>query len=127
MWDIAREMPHVRFVMAGKTHAELRWSPTSTPDNLILAGELKGDEKTKLLDSAWMLVNTAIHEALPVSWLETLGRGKPIVSCLGWCEEQIRIGYATDPVAGPVWSGSRRSTTRTTSSAGGTGSRRCSA
>lgn len=90
MWDIARAMPHVRFVMAGKTHAHLRWQPTSTPDNLILAGEVKGEEKTKLLDSAWMLVNTAIHEALPVSWLETMGRGKPIVSCLGWCEDVPR-------------------------------------
>jgi glycosyltransferase involved in cell wall biosynthesis len=102
MWDIAREMPHVRFVMAGKTHAELRWSPTSTPDNLILAGELKGDEKTELLDSAWMLVNTAIHEALPVSWLETLGRGKPIVSCLGWCEDVPRRFGREVPFVGGV-------------------------
>lgn len=102
MWDIARAMPHVRFVMAGQTHAELRWRPTSTPDNLILAGELKGEEKVELLDSAWMLVNTAIHEALPVSWLETLGRGKPIVSCLGWCEDVPRRFGREVPFVGGV-------------------------
>jgi glycosyltransferase involved in cell wall biosynthesis len=102
MWDIARAMPHVRFVMAGQTHAQLRWKPSSTPDNLELLGEVKGDEKVRVLDSAWMLVNTAIHEALPVSWLETLGRGRPIVSCLGWCEDVPRRFGREVPFVGGV-------------------------
>jgi glycosyltransferase involved in cell wall biosynthesis len=34
-----------------------------------------------MLGSAWMIVNTSIHESLPISFLEALHCGTPIVSC----------------------------------------------
>jgi len=82
MFELARRMPDVDFVMAGKTHNQLRWQPSRVPDNLRLVGEVKGQTKADLFSDAWMLLNTAIHEALPVSWLEALGTGTPLVSCL---------------------------------------------
>lgn len=82
MVELARRMPDVDFVMAGKTHAQLRWEPTDLPDNLKLIGEVKGESKAQFQRDCWVLLNTAIHEALPVSWLETLGTGTPLVSCL---------------------------------------------
>lgn len=80
MIELARRMPDVDFIMAGKTHANLRWEPTNVPDNLQLIGEVRRDEKARLLTRGWVLLNTAIHEALPVSWLETLGSGTPLVA-----------------------------------------------
>lgn len=78
--ELARRMPDVDFVLAGRTHATLRWQPTDLPSNLELVGEVKGEQKNEILSRAWMLLNTAIHEALPVSWLETLGTATPLVA-----------------------------------------------
>ena len=45
-------------------------------------GLTMGDvEKSEVLASAWMLVNTSIHEGLPISFLEALHHATPVVSC----------------------------------------------
>jgi glycosyltransferase involved in cell wall biosynthesis len=99
MFELARRMPDVDFVMAGKTHANLRWQPTQVPDNLHLVGEVRREEKARLLARAWIVLNTAVHEALPVSWLEALGTGTPLVACLDPEEVVSRFGRAV-PFAG---------------------------
>lgn len=101
MFELARRMPDVDFVMAGKTHATLRWKPENPPANLRLVGEVKRETKTELMQDAWILLNTAIHEALPVSWLEALGTGTPLVSCLDPEAVVSRFGRAV-PFAGGV-------------------------
>ena len=44
-------------------------------------GHVDGNEKLQYLRRAKVLVNTSIHEALPVSFLEALAAGTLIVSC----------------------------------------------
>lgn len=81
--ELARRLPHVDFAMLGQAHfrGQGAWRPPRLPPNLRLLGHVDGPAKTKLLGAAWLLVNTSIHEALPISFLEALHGGTPIVSC----------------------------------------------
>jgi len=82
--ELARRFPTVDFLMLGQSHfsGPGSWSPPDNPpSNLRLLGHVDGTEKAQILGSAWMLVNPSIHEGLPVSFLEALHAGTPIVSC----------------------------------------------
>ena len=81
--ELAREFPHVEFLLLGQSHfhGPGDWEPTNIPHNVRFLGHVGGEEKRALLASAWLLVNTSIHEALPVSFLEALVFQIPIVSC----------------------------------------------
>jgi glycosyltransferase involved in cell wall biosynthesis len=48
--------------------------------NLHFMGHVDGEEKERFLKEAKILVNTSIHEALPVSFLEALAHGTLLVS-----------------------------------------------
>lgn len=48
--------------------------------NLHFVGHVEGEEKNKYLRDAKVLVNSSIHEALPVSFLEALSFGTLLVS-----------------------------------------------
>ena len=81
--EIARRMPHVEFQMLGEAYIDgpLRWQPKDLPPNVKLAGHLEGAEKDEALARAWLLLSTAIHEGLAVSFLEALAAEVPIVAC----------------------------------------------
>jgi glycosyltransferase involved in cell wall biosynthesis len=81
--ELARRFPQVDFVMLGQSHfaGEGSWEPGVLPANVRMLGHIDGRDKTQLLASASMLVNTAIHEGLAISFLEALHCGTPIVSC----------------------------------------------
>ncbi len=82
--ELARHFPDVEFMFLGKAHhqGEGAWEPDSLPDNLRLMGHVDGEKKLQLLSSAWVLVNTSIHEGLAVSFQEALKCETPILSCL---------------------------------------------
>lgn len=48
--------------------------------NLYFAGHVDGAEKENFLKDAKLLINTSIHEALPISFLEALSFGTLLVS-----------------------------------------------
>lgn len=81
--ELARRFPQVDFLVLGRSHfsGEGTWEPSPLPENVRLLGHVDGDEKHRVLASAWALVNTSIHEGLAVSFLEALHHGTPIVSC----------------------------------------------
>ncbi len=80
--ELARRFPSVEFLMLGKGFykGSGAWTPDDVPPNLRLMGNLKGPEKLELLSSAWVLVNTAIHEESAVSMLEALACETPIIN-----------------------------------------------
>ena len=82
--ELARHFPDVEFMFLGKAHhqGEGAWEPDSLPDNVRLMGHVGGEKKLQLLSSAWVLVNTSIHEGLAVSFQEALKCETPILSCL---------------------------------------------
>ncbi|MBC8076823.1 MAG: glycosyltransferase family 4 protein [Chloroflexales bacterium] len=80
---LADRFPEVEFLLLGKRHffGTGSWEPEPLPPNVRLVGHVDGPEKLALLASAWLLVNTSIHEGLAVSFLEALACETPIVSC----------------------------------------------
>jgi glycosyltransferase involved in cell wall biosynthesis len=51
-----------------------------------------GEEKSRLISSAWVLINTSIQESLAVSFLEALSCETPVVSCLNTEDVVARFG-----------------------------------
>ena len=81
--ELARRFPHVEFLMLGRSHFKGpgSWQPENLPANLKLLGHIDGNEKIRLLSSAWVLVNSSIYEESPVSMLEAIACKTPILSC----------------------------------------------
>lgn len=83
--EVAKKMPNIDFYVLGKTHREESKNSEIMSDyysipNLHFVGHVEGVEKIKYLKEAKILVNTSIHEALPISFLEALSYGTLLVS-----------------------------------------------
>ncbi len=83
--EIAKAMPEYEFFILGKTMREKEKNSAVLEKymkipNLHFAGHVEGEQKTQFLKDAKILVNTSIHEALPVSFLEALSFGTVLVS-----------------------------------------------
>jgi glycosyltransferase involved in cell wall biosynthesis len=79
--DVAARLPGIDFVVLGQQHLGDGWSPT-TGANLHHLGHVEGAAKDHLLAGAVATVNTSIHEAIPLSLLESLHHATPLVACL---------------------------------------------
>lgn len=83
--EIAKLLPEYEFYILGKTfrddgrNSEIMDKYTNLK-NLHFVGHVDGDEKIAFLKRAKILINTSIHEALPISFLEALSYGTVIVS-----------------------------------------------
>ncbi len=83
--EIAKKMPEYEFFVLGQTFREKAQNQSiisayqSVP-NLHFIWHVDGDVKAKYLSEAKILVNTSIHEALPISFLEALSYGVCLVS-----------------------------------------------
>ncbi len=83
-FEMARHFPGVRFIAMGRSHdpawdARLRRAYSGVP-NLEMPGLLTGEEKERVLERSWVLVNTSVSECLPVSFLEAAAHGCAILS-----------------------------------------------
>lgn len=79
--EVARQLPAVRFAFLGANHFPDTWSPRDVPPNCSFLGYLDGRQKDEMLERAWLIINSSIHEGLAVSFLEALKSEAPIVSC----------------------------------------------
>jgi glycosyltransferase involved in cell wall biosynthesis len=82
--DLAGRFPGVTFIAMGQGHdaardSEIRHAHRARP-NLRLTGFVTEEEKSRILEQSWALINTSIREALPVSFLEALAHETPIIS-----------------------------------------------
>lgn len=83
--EIAKKMPQYQFYVLGKTFRDDGENskiiqPYLELPNLHFAGHVDGEVKASYLKRAKILINTLIHEALPISFLEALSYGVLIVS-----------------------------------------------
>ncbi len=103
-FEIAKKMPDYDFWVAGKSHdyeyMRDRIDPYIDFDNLKFLGLVQGPKKEEILSKSWILVNTSIHEALPVSFLEALAYEIPIVSCQDPDDIASRFGIYIGKVLG---------------------------
>lgn len=95
--ELARRFPDVEFLMLGQRHVDgaLGWDPEEVPANLRLLGHVGGQQKYELLSSAWVLVNTSIHEESAVSQFEALAYETPLLSCIDSDRIAERYGVFT--------------------------------
>jgi len=93
--ELAGRFPEVEFLFLGHKHfeGEGAWSPEGLTPNVRLLGHVDGAEKLRVLASAWALVNTSIHEGLPVSFLDALACETPLVSCQNPADVASRFGF----------------------------------
>lgn len=68
--------------------------------NLKFMGHVSGDVKDKLLRESKVLVNTSIHEAIPVSFLEAISYGCKVLSCQNPDDITKNHGYFTGTILG---------------------------
>ena len=83
--EIAALMPEYEFYLLGQTFREKGKNSAIIEKykdlpNLHFAGHVEGEVKERFLKESKILVNTSIHEALPISFLEALSYGTLIVS-----------------------------------------------
>ena len=104
--EIAKRVPECEFYLVGQSLLEKSRNDeimepyrTGIP-NLHFAGHLEGEEKLRYIRDAKILVNTSIHEALPVTFLEALSCGTLLVSCQDPDGLTSRFGIYTGPVLG---------------------------
>lgn len=103
--ELARSFPDAEFLMAGQNHFTGRgsWQPENLPPNLRLLGHVAGAAKREALGRSWLLVNTSIHEGLPVSAQEALACGLPMVSTLDCDGIASRFGVFVGEFPGEGW------------------------
>lgn len=83
--EIAKHMPEYEFYVLGQTFREKDKNESiiskyQNIKNLHFVGHVDGEEKSNYIKNAKILVNTSIHEALPISFLEALAYGTLLVS-----------------------------------------------
>ncbi|MEG1864505.1 MAG: glycosyltransferase [Alistipes sp.] len=104
--EIAKRMPEYEFYMLGQATREKDQNDSvmaqyrSGIDNLHFTGHLEGAAKFQYIKDAKILVNTSIHEALPVTFLEALAYGTLLVSCQNPDDLTARFGSYVGPVLG---------------------------
>ena len=99
--ELARFFPAVEFLMLGQPHfhGPGSWEAGDLPPNVKLLGHVEGTRKHQLVSSAWVLVNTSIHEGLPTSFLEALARETPLLSFTNQEDVVSRFGIYVPGVA----------------------------
>lgn len=99
-FELAREFPKINFIVMGESHYpqinERIQKIYSGIKNLEFKGWSFGEEKNKILEKSWILVNTSIHECLPVSFLEALSYKCAILSCQDPDKITSMYGVKTD-------------------------------
>ena len=101
--EVAKRLPDVRFVFFGQAQqpvCEYIIYPYRSLDNVTFVGHNDGALKSRELISSSILINTSIHEATPVSFLEALSVGALIVSCQNPDDLTKRFGRYTGVVLG---------------------------
>ncbi len=83
-FGLAEAYPEVEFIAMGRSHDPasddvLRKRCAGIP-NLTCTGFVSEEEKSRILERSWALVNTSVREALPISFLEALAHETPILS-----------------------------------------------
>jgi glycosyltransferase involved in cell wall biosynthesis len=84
LFDLAKEFPEVKFIVPGKAHSEGRDSYLRETGrkltNVEMPGFVSEEEKSRILEKSWVLVNTSLRECLPISFLEAAAHKCAILS-----------------------------------------------
>ncbi|MBF0503862.1 MAG: glycosyltransferase [Candidatus Omnitrophica bacterium] len=106
IFELAKMFQNVDFIIGGSTSSSEGNVLAPIIDqykhlnNLKFLGTIDGEPKWKVMAESWGMINTSIHEGLPVTFLESLSFAKPVISCLNPDELVTRFGYYTGDILG---------------------------
>lgn len=101
--EVAKRLPDVQFYFMGAADNECTQYiiyPYRDLPNVHLLGPQPGSMKWDLLKRCKLLINSSIHEGIPVSFLEALAYGTLIVSCRNPDSIAERFGAYTGEILG---------------------------
>jgi glycosyltransferase involved in cell wall biosynthesis len=85
-FELAQRFGSIKFISMGgcqpnfaEREAELREKYQNTP-NLEMTGWIFGEDKSKILDKSWILINTSWRECLPISYIEACAHKCAVLS-----------------------------------------------
>jgi len=100
MLELAKDFPEVNFKIAGKarvpdyeTQLKNTYSRFSNIHFLGFIDQFEGNAHSKLLSEAWILMNTAVREGLPNSFVEAAGHRCAILSHVNPDNFATEFGY----------------------------------
>jgi glycosyltransferase involved in cell wall biosynthesis len=101
---LAERFPHVEFYFAGEASfpelvRDLLERHRGRP-NVTFGGLAVGELKDALFRRCWALLNTSVHEGLPVSFLEAFSYGKCVISSADPAGLVSRFGYRVEEPEG---------------------------
>ncbi len=103
-FELAKLFPQADFYVAGDSHFKDIMAPVMAGykdlPNLKLLGMVIEQAKHNVLNNIWATINTSVHEAVPVSFLETFAYGKPVISCQNPDNMTGRFGIYVGEVLG---------------------------
>ncbi len=96
-FDLARRFPQVQFTAMGQAvdlerDKELREMCSAIP-NLETTGVVNEEKKREILQKAWILVNTSVHEGLPQAFIEACACRCAILSAVNPDDFAKNFGY----------------------------------
>jgi len=101
--EVAKTLPEYKFLFLGQSHdasLDQLMTPYFELANVQRLGQVEGERKIDLLRRSKLLINTSIHEGVPVSFLEALSYGVLLVSNRNPDDLTARFGYWTGQVNG---------------------------
>ena len=91
------KFPEIKFYLIGKSSDEWRnvyiRKKYSNIRNLEILGFVPDGKKFEILEKSWILVNTSIREALPITFLEAAAYKTAILSCVNPDNFVSRFGF----------------------------------
>jgi len=104
VFELAKRFPDVDFYLGGTAQFSDFMDPIVEKNKNIPNVRLIGvvDEKIKafLLSNCWALLNTSIHEGLPVTFQEAFSYGKPVIASVDPEGLVSKYGYFTGEILG---------------------------
>jgi glycosyltransferase involved in cell wall biosynthesis len=101
-FELAKRFPKVQFVAMGACQphfkdrdANLRKQYGGVP-NLSMPGVVLGEEKSRILEQSWVLVNTSWREGLPISYVEAAAHKNALLSGLDPDEFTSQFGWLVE-------------------------------
>lgn len=106
--EVAKKLPQYEFFFLGQCHEKSIddiMKPYYELKNCHFLGHVEKEKKNEILKESKILINTSIHEAVPISFLEALSYGMHIVSNQNPDNITSNFGFYTGQINGDGYDG----------------------
>ncbi len=102
-FELAKNFPEVKFIAAGACRSDpqrdrMLREKYKKVKNLKMLGWVNEDEKAKILEESWIMINTSFKESLPISFIEASAYKCAILSYVNPEDFPKNFGYRAEKV-----------------------------